>query len=185
MSLPLVFLPCFANAHWPTGGDETGGGQNGASYQATNWPYYDLNSYNYNFPTGKSSYFYYNPSQDSRQDLSYLNYFGVDISESSLAPRNPRHLIPSFGQDFSHGRSTHEDLSSYSNNSPGMEGKEMTEMMGDMMRGAAVDAVESVMDSGAMQVAMIVSAIVFAQTSILNFTYFLSTALPLVGVELG
>ena len=28
----------------------------------------------------------------------------------------------------------------------------MAEMMGDMMRGAAVDAVESVMDSGAMQV---------------------------------
>ena len=28
----------------------------------------------------------------------------------------------------------------------------MTEMMGDMMRGAAVDALESVMDSGAMQV---------------------------------
>ena len=35
------------------------------------------------------------------------------------------------------------------------------------------------------QVAMIISAIVFAQTSILNFTYFLSTALPLVGVQLG
>ena len=28
----------------------------------------------------------------------------------------------------------------------------MAELMGDMMRGAAVDAVESVMDSGAMQV---------------------------------
>ena len=83
-------------------------------------------SYNYNFPTGESSYFYYNPSQDGRQDLSYLNYFGVDISESSLAPRNPRHLIPSFGQDFNHGRRSNEDLANYSNNSPGME-------VGDMM----------------------------------------------------
>ena len=35
------------------------------------------------------------------------------------------------------------------------------------------------------QLAMIISAIVFAQTSVLNFTYFLSTALPLVGVNLG
>ena len=40
-------------------------------------------------------------------------------------------------------------------------------------------------DHMVFQVAMIISAIVFAQTSILNFTYFLSTALPLVGVQLG
>merc|ERR1711971_335619 len=118
MSLLFVFLPSFANAHWPTGGGETGQGQNEASYQAVNWPYYALNSYNYNFPTGESSYFYYNPSEDSRQDLSYLNYFGLDKSESSLALRNPRHLIRNFGQDFNHGRSSNEELGSYSNNSP-------------------------------------------------------------------
>ena len=83
-------------------------------------------SFNYNFPTGESNYFYYNPSQDTTgQDLSYLNYFDVDISESSLAPRNPRHLIRSFGQDFNHGRRSNEDLASYSNNSPGMEVMEM------------------------------------------------------------
>ena len=37
----------------------------------------------------------------------------------------------------------------------------------------------------ATQVAMIVSAIVFVQTSVLNYTYFLATALPLLGVQLG
>ena len=80
-----------------------------------------LFSYNYNFPTGDPSYSY-NPSQDTRQDLSYLNYFGVDSSESSFAPPNPRHLHrQSFGQESNHGRSSNEEMASYSSNSPGME----------------------------------------------------------------
>ena len=82
-----------------------------------------LHSYYYNFPTGDPSYSY-NPSEDTRRDLSYLNYFGVDWSESSFAPQNPEHLHrQSFGQEFSHGRSSNEDIASYS---PGMEVKEIT-----------------------------------------------------------
>ena len=82
-------------------------------------------SYYYNFPTGDPSYSY-NPSEDTRQDLSYLNYFDVDWSESSFAPQNPRQLHrQSFGQEFSLGRSSNEEIASYSSYSPGMEVNEI------------------------------------------------------------
>ena len=42
------------------------------------------------------------------------------------------------------------------------------------MRRSVSTAVEAVMDSGMVEVAMIVSAIVFTQSSILNYTYFLN-----------
>ena len=85
-----------------------------------------LHSFYYNFPTGDPSYSSYNPSEDTRQDLSYLNYFGVDMSESSFAPQNPRHLHrQSFGQEFSLGRSSNEEIASYSSYSPGMEVNEI------------------------------------------------------------
>ena len=55
---------------------------------------------------------------------------------------------------------------------------QMTAMMmnavADNMRRSVSTAVEAVMDSGMVEVAMIVSAIVFTQRSILNYTYFLN-----------
>ena len=54
----------------------------------------------------------------------------------------------------------------------------MTAMMmnavADNMRTTVTTAMQAVMDSGMVEVAMIVSAIVFTQTSILNYTYFLN-----------
>ena len=43
-----------------------------------------------------------------------------------------------------------------------------------MMRMMMAFTYNKVMDSGPMQLAMIISAITFAQTSILNYTYFLT-----------
>ena len=55
----------------------------------------------------------------------------------------------------------------------------MTAMMmnavADNMRTTVTTAMQAVMDSGMVEVAMIVSAIVFTQTSILNFVYYLDS----------
>ena len=85
-------------------------------------------SYYYAFPTGESRDFY-NPSQDfynpSSKDFSYLQFFGLDRSESSFAPRIPRYLPPHiYRKDLINGRSSREG-ESYSNNSPGMEVEEI------------------------------------------------------------
>ena len=54
-------------------------------------------------------------------------------------------------------------------------------MMGDMVKSTVSTAMETVMDSGSARVAMIVSAIVFTQTSILNFVYYLDSVRRLLG----
>ena len=85
-----------------------------------------------------------NPIQDGRQDFSYLNYFGVDPSESSFGPPDTRHIDyisldtsegnfaqrdprflspPQWGSR--HGRRSNEY---YSDNSPGTEVKDIMEV---------------------------------------------------------
>ena len=85
-----------------------------------------------------------NPIQDGRQDFSYLNYFGVDPSESSFGPPATRHINyvsvdtskrslaqrdprllspPQWGSR--QGRRSNEY---YSDNSPGMEVKNYLEL---------------------------------------------------------
>ena len=54
-------------------------------------------------------------------------------------------------------------------------------MMGDMIKSTVSTAMETVMESGTARVAMIVSAIVFTQTSILNFVYYLDSVRRLLG----
>ena len=85
-----------------------------------------------------------NPIQDGRQDLSYLTYFGVDPSESSFGPLDTRH-IDYVSLDTSEGNLAQRDprfLSPprwgsrhggrrneyYSDNSPGMEVKDVLEL---------------------------------------------------------
>merc|ERR1712154_162992 len=51
----------------------------------------------------------------------------------------------------------------------------MSGMMTDMIKSTVSTAVDTVMESGSAKVAMIVSAIVFTQTSILNFVYYLDS----------
>ena len=51
----------------------------------------------------------------------------------------------------------------------------MTRVMVEGLKTMVTSMVETVMESSSMRLAMIVSGIVFAQTSILNFTYFLNT----------
>ena len=84
------------------------------------------------------------PIQDGRQDFSYLNYFGVDPSESSFGPLDTRHIDyvsldtsegnlaqqdprllspPQWGS--THGRRSNEY---YSDNSPGKEVKDVLEL---------------------------------------------------------
>ena len=85
-----------------------------------------------------------NPIQDGRQDFSYLNYFGVDPSESSFGPPDTRHINyvsldtsertlaqqdpkllspPQWGSR--HGGRRNEY---YSDNSPGKEVKDILEL---------------------------------------------------------
>ena len=85
-----------------------------------------------------------NPIQDGRQDFSYLNYFGVDPSESSFGPLDTRH-IDYVSLDTSEGNLAQRDprfLSPpqwgsrhggrsdgyYSDNSPAMEVKNYLEL---------------------------------------------------------
>ena len=48
-------------------------------------------------------------------------------------------------------------------------------MMVEDLKSMVTTMVDTVMESSSMRLAMIVSGIVFAQTSILNYTYFLNT----------
>ena len=80
------------------------------------------------------------PIQDGRQDLSYLTYFGVDPSESSFGPPHTRHINyvsvdaserglaerdPPPRWSSRHGGRRNEY---YSDNSPGMEVKDVLEL---------------------------------------------------------
>ena len=51
----------------------------------------------------------------------------------------------------------------------------VTRMMVEGLMSMVTTMVDTVMESSSMRLAMIVSGIVFAQTSILNYTYFLNT----------
>ena len=95
-----------------------------------------------------------------------------------LPPLTSSHLAPSpsFGhhQPIDHRYSHHQGY-----------GQEHSSMMVEMVRAATSTAMDMVVESGAMQVAIVMAAIAFIQTSVLNYTYFLTTALPLLGIQLG
>ena len=57
----------------------------------------------------------------------------------------------------------------------------MMKAMKEKVKKTVETSMEMVMDDGAMKLAMIISAIVFAQTSFLNYSYFLNNIRRLLG----
>ena len=61
------------------------------------------------------------------------------------------------------------------NNGPVAQNYQMQAMVGDMVASLMASMVDTLMESNAARLAMIMSGIVFTQTSVLNYAYFLST----------
>ena len=59
--------------------------------------------------------------------------------------------------------------------------QKMVAMMGDLVKSMVTSMVTTAMESNSARLAMVVSGIVFTQTSVLNYVYFLDSVRRLLG----